>query len=533
MVEDDEKARWQWPQKGLPYKVLTLAKLMAHGIRSTSVGMNLRICRQQSIPFQTLPSCLPFHDTGCDAVATHFQHTKMYLCTMKSLVSLTFALFLAVFGLLAQSAPVRQIQLEESLRLALANNAQVRKNKLDRQLLERKFKEARSAVLPNVNAGVNLDWYPVLPTQLLPGQLFGQADGTFVPTQFGRPWQLMGAVTVEQPLLNESARRSIPAANVTRGISDMLLEKSNEEVLYNTATIFYQTLQTEQLLRGVNANVDKLQALQGMAELQLANGYAIPTDVKRIRVARTNLETMRQNLLTAIGGLRQTLQFLCGIPYDEPLELIADIGTPAADSLRWQSLTLETETTTEHRLLMYQLEMTRIHYRSARAEAFPILDLYGAASAQAFRSDINFFEPDRRWYGMMAVGLKMKVPLYDGFRVHNKAWVFKLEEKKFQEDHRQFVSAKTLEFRMAQEQFKNALRALSTQNDNVTLAREITDKLLLQYKEGVASLTDLLNAQTALSEAETNYWQQVFGYKLAVLKLLKAAGRLEDLQQIK
>ena len=60
----------------------------------------------------------------------------------------------------------------------------------------------------------------------------------------------------------------------------------------------------------------------------------------------------------------------------------------------------------------------------------------------------------------------------------------------------------------------------------MALAHEITDKLVLQYKEGVASLTDLLNAQTALSEAETNYWQQVFSYKLAVLKLLKAAGQL-------
>jgi outer membrane protein len=448
---------------------------------------------------------------------------------MKCQATIFLALIILTNVAVAQSG-IRAIHLEEGLQLALANNAQVRKNKLDRQLLERKFKEARSAVLPDVNAGINLDWYPLLPTQLLPGQLFGMGDGTFVSTQFGRPWQLSGTITMEQPVLNESARRSIPALNVTRGISDMLLEKSNEDVIFNTATVFYQTLQMEQLLRGVKANVGKLEALQGMAELQLANGYAIPTDVKRIRVARTNLETQRQNLLTAISSLRQTLQFLCGLPYEDPLELLEEVGTPAADSLRWQSLNLVTETTTEHRLLMYQLEMTRIQGRSVLAEAFPTLDFYAAVSAQAFRPDINFFEPDRRWYGMAAVGFKLKAPLFDGFRVHNKSWVFKLEEKKLEEDHRQFVAAKTLDFRMAHEQFQNALRALQTQNDNVALAQEITDKLLLQYKEGIASLTDLLNAQTALSEAETNYWQQVFGYKLAVLKLLKSAGRLEDLK---
>ena len=88
-----------------------------------------------------------------------------------------------------------------------------------------------------------------------------------------------------------------------------------------------------------------------------------------------------------------------------------------------------------------------------------------------------------------------------------------------------------LEFIQAREQLQNALQALQTQTDNVGLAREITDKLVLQYKEGVMSLTDLLNSQTALSEAETNYWQQVFAYKLAVLKLLKASGKLEELKK--
>lgn len=448
---------------------------------------------------------------------------------MKYLLSIALCLMLLVNAATAQNL-THQLQLEESIQLAIANNAQVRKSKLDRQSLERKAKEAKRAVLPEVNAGVSLDWYPTLPTQLLPGELFGQADGTFIPAQFGRPWQLAGTVTIKQPLVNESARRIIPALNITRNINDMLLERSNEEVIYNTATIFYQALQTEQFLRAVNANVEKLAALQGMAELQLANGFAIPTDVKRIQVARTNLETQRQNLLSSINSLQQTLQYLCGLPYDETLELVAEISAPAADSSRWQSLSLDVETTTENRLLGYQLEMARIRDRSARAEAVPTLDLYGALSAQAFRDDINFFEPNRRWYGMAVVGVKLNMPIFDRLRVHNKSLIFRLEAKKTEEDRRQLIAGKNLEFRIAHEQFQNALQALRTQNDNVTLAREITDKLMLQYREGIASLTDLLTAQTALSEAETNYWQQVFGYKLAVLKLLKAAGRLDALQ---
>jgi outer membrane protein TolC len=448
---------------------------------------------------------------------------------MKRLVISTATALALQIGTALGQAPL-QLSLSESIRLAISNSAQIEKSKIDRQILERRVKEARSEGFPQITTFVNLDWWPLLPTQLLPGELFNQPEGSFQALQFGRPWQLAGHVVLEQNLINEAAKRSVPALKTSRGISDLLIERAEYDVIFNTAGIFYQTLQAEQLLRAIDANLGKMETLQGMAELLLANGYAVPTDVKRIRVAKTNLSTQRQNLLTGISSLRQTLQFLCGLPLGEPLDLTGETGSPGADSLLWLGLTLDPRSTNEHRLVEHHKDLLRIQRRSAIAEALPSMSAFASLSAQAFRPDINFFDLDRRWYGAAGAGVRLKVPIFDGFRVHNKAKVFKLEEDKLEEDRRQLESAKALEFRQAREQFQANLQALRTQSDNVALAREITDKLLLQYKEGVAPLTDLLNAQTALSEAETYYWQQVFGYKLAVLKLLKAAGRLELLK---
>ncbi len=453
----------------------------------------------------------------------------MYLCGMKnSLPILLWSVFIGIIN--AQPAPIRPISLSDCLRLSLDNSAQVRKAQLDRQGIEKRLQEGRSAALPQINAGVNMDYLPVLPTQLIPGELFGMADNTYLPVQFGRSWQLTGSISVQQQLYNESARRMAPAANISRNIYDLLQTRSEEDVIYSTATVFYQTLQTEQLLRALNANLDKLDALQRMAQLQLANGYAIPTDVKRIQVAHTNLETQRQNLYTAISGLRQTLQFLCGVSYDEAFDPVDDMAAPAADSARWQNLVLAAETTTEYRLLLHQVELNHIQLNSLKAENVPNFSAYASAYTQTFRPDANFFDIDRRWYGAVALGLKMQIPIFDGFRRLHKSDFLAIEGQKLAEDRRQLNSAKELEFRQAREQLQSALRGLRTQTDNVGLAREISDKLMLQYKEGVVSLTDLLNAQTALSEAETNYWQQVFSYKLAVLKMLKTTGKLNELK---
>jgi outer membrane protein TolC len=449
---------------------------------------------------------------------------------MKKLVPLLIWAFFAG-KILAQTAAPRPVTLGQSLDMALANSPQLKKAQLDREGFELRLKEARGAAYPQIASTFTYEYAPVLPTQLLPGQIFGMAEGTVVPAQFGRPWQMMGGVMVTQRIYDESMFRGIPAISAGRSVSDLLVARTEEEILFNTATVFYQTFQTEQLLRALNANAEKLDALQRMAELQLANDYAIPTDVKRIRVARTNLETQRQKLLTGISVLHQTLQYLCGVSFEEKLQLTENLDNPAADSSRWLSLTFEPETTTEHQLILRSLELNRIQTRSKWAERLPSLSAYANGLYQAWRDDGNIFNSNTVWYAAAAFGLKVDVPIFDGFSRNRKVNVLKLEAQKLEEDRRQLDGAKTLEFRQAREELQNALRVLQYQSDNVALAREITDKLLLQYKEGVVSLTDLLGAQTAMSEAETNYWQQVFGYKLAVLKLLKASGKLEELKK--
>jgi outer membrane protein TolC len=207
------------------------------------------------------------------------------------------------------------------------------------------------------------------------------------------------------------------------------------------------------------------------------------------------------------------------------------MSNPAADSLRWMSLIFEPDSITEHLLILRSLELNRIQTRSKWAERLPSLSAYATGMYQTWRDDWNVFNSNGTWYGAAAFGLKLDVPIFDGFSRNRKVDVLELEALKLEEDRRQLDGAKMLEFRQAQEELHNAIHLLQYQSDNVALAREITDKLLLQYKEGVVPLTDLLNAQTAMSEAETNYWQQVFGYKLAVLKLLKASGKLEELKK--
>jgi outer membrane protein TolC len=435
--------------------------------------------------------------------------------------------FLALFlqSPFAQSPQIHTVTLGESLKLSLENSEQIKKARIDRQALEQRLREGRSAALPRINLGVNFDYYPLLPTSLVPGAPFGRSD--YLPLQFGMPWQFTTALNIQQPIYDESLRRAAPVANVTRSICDLLIDRSEEEVMYNTALVFYQTLQTQQLLHTVDANAEKLASLQKIAELQLKNGYAMPLDVKRIRVAVTNLNAQRQNLLTNISALNETLHFLCGQPFEAPFDPKESIENPAADSAKWLAIECEADRSIEYKILQRNLELNKVQAGSLRAENFPKLSAYAGGFIQSQLPDANLFNTEGRWYGMAAVGFRFELPVFNGFRRRHKSAQLQLEAQKLAADQRQLLRVKALEFRQGQEQLKNTLNALHNQVENVALAREIAEKMLLTYQAGNAPLTELLNAQTALSEAETNYWQQVFAYKISVVRLLKAAGKME------
>ena len=438
--------------------------------------------------------------------------------------ALTFLLLMLAMPAFSQQKI--SLTLAETIEKAIENSAQIKKAQTDREALELRFREQRSAAWPQVKTGVNFDVFPLLPTQLIPGEVLGRPDGSYVPVQFGRPWQLTGSVSAEQMLYSEAGRRMAPAAEASRTISDLLITRSEDEIAFQTASLWYQMLQTAQLRRSVHANMEKLQALQKMAELQFANGYITSTDVKRIKVALTNLETQRQNLDNGISALRETLQMLCGIPFEQELIAAESVENPAADSTEWLSLDLEPKASTEMKLLGYQESLNHIQTHAAAADNWPVISAYATAWAQNQGNNPLAFT-SRKWYGMGVVGVKMQANLFDGNRRKHKISLLKMDLRKIREDLRQLEQAKTLEFRQARIQLVSSLRGLRTQSENVALAQEITEKMTLRYKAGELPLTDLLNAQTARSEAETNYWQQVFTYKLATLKLAKASGKIE------
>ncbi|MDZ7849183.1 MAG: hypothetical protein U5L96_22050 [Owenweeksia sp.] len=70
----------------------------------------------------------------------------------------------------------------------------------------------------------------------------------------------------------------------------------------------------------------------------------------------------------------------------------------------------------------------------------------------------------------------------------------------------------------------NSLKSVEAQRENKQLALEVYDETQLLYKEQVATLSELLDAENAFREAQVNYYKELLKFKQSELDLLKSQG---------
>ena len=130
---------------------------------------------------------------------------------------------------------------------------------------------------------------------------------------------------------------------------------------------------------------------------------------------------------------------------------------------------------------------------------------------------------------MNTIGLKATIPIFSSGMRKEKV---KQSQLKFEQSQEDFdLNRKYLEtgYQNSVNSLLSSWSNLQDQQENKALANQVYSQVKLQFNEGMASLTDLLNVETSLLEAESLFNQQLLKYKLAEIELLKATGKLKTL----
>jgi outer membrane protein len=432
-------------------------------------------------------------------------------------------------GAMAQQ-PV-QLQLKDALRYALEANVNARKARLDVENSQYQIDEVRSRALPQISGSGALTYNPILQQSALPGDFFGQ-PGTTLLVAFGQKWNANAGLALSQTLFDHSVFTGLKAARTTSEFYRLNAQLTEEQILEQVATNYYRVLVQRQQVSVIDSTIKNTEKLQNILQSLFDNGLAKRIDVDRVRVSVSNLRSNRQQLLNAVSLQENQLKFLMGMPIETPiiipdvaLDAIRPQAVPQGDSINVSGRTELAVLNTQEKLLQYQKQATKGEY-------YPALSLASSYSYQGLSNGFPIFKGQKsgaNWFDVASVGLNLRVPIFNGFATRSRLRQADVSIRRLQEDIANTRLSLNLAYENARTQINNSIITLNNQKENVELAQQVYSNTQNNYNNGLATLTDLLEAENSQTEAQNNYSAALLDYRVAEIQLIKAQGTLKTL----
>ena len=121
----------------------------------------------------------------------------------------------------------------------------------------------------------------------------------------------------------------------------------------------------------------------------------------------------------------------------------------------------------------------------------------------------------------------MRLPIFDGLdkRYKTRKALVDIENIRLaQENTRKSLQTQYLN---ATNDLMNNQRNFKKQKDNYLLAEDVYTVTMERYREGITSMTELLQDEMRMSEAQNNYISAHYNYRITNLMLLKMTGQIE------
>lgn len=440
----------------------------------------------------------------------------------------TFALFIAFLASANVMAQSRTLTLQDAIIFALENKADAKKARLDVEKGEYEIQEIRSRALPQIAANGNLTYNPILQTTVIDGAGFG-APGTTIQAAFGQKWISTAGLTLNQALYDQSVFIGLKAAKSTREFYQINAQLTEEQVIERVANAYYQVYVTRQNLEVLENNLKNSNKVKDIIQGQFDNGLAKKIDLDRTAVRISNINTLRQQTLNAVVLQENALKFFMGMPIE------TEITIPETEFEVNEVVLSEapnTATRTEYLLLKKNEQLLEFQKKAVQSAFYPRLSLVAGYNFIGQGPEMPWFRKPSEgvfWSDFASIGLNLNVPIFTGFGTRAKVRQAENDLQAVRVDLEDTKLALDLEYTNAKTQIRNSIISINNQKANAKLAQEVLTNTNNNYLQGLASLTDLLDAENELVEAQNNYTTALLDYKLAEIQLIKSKGELKTL----
>lgn len=312
---------------------------------------------------------------------------------------------------------------------------------------------------------------------------------------------------------NKLASLQVDARNLQRDVAD-------DQIVMDTEFLYFKILELHETDKTLTAVEKELESIHQDATNAWENGIVNKNDVLSVELMLDQLSALRIKANNGRNLLRRALAKHIGMPdqdIDVDTTMNKDIIAPEQLAISVQTAL---ENRSESRLLDLYVEKSVLERKIAAANMLPVLAVGATASYSKFTTN----DWNKRFMGFVTIQMPLSAFWSERHEYKRK----KIEEQKsydFRQDKRELISLQILDaydnLVSTYKQTQVAQKSIAKAEENMRINQE-------HYREGLTTMSVLLDAQRQQQQALGQYNTAVSEYLQAKTKYLILTGRRQN-----
>lgn len=416
-----------------------------------------------------------------------------------------------------------KLSLNDAINKALEKNWDIQIAQKDIQRSQEQINEAYANAFPRIEFSGRYVRNIKLPVLFLPPNSPINPSDQTATFELGSKNSIDAGFSVSQVLYNQKVNTAIQIAGEYSQYSIEGDKAAKSNVILDVKRAFYNVLLMKKLIIVTRQNNESARANYENVGKLFEKGVSSEYDYLRSEVQLANVQPLmiqtENNLTLALNYLKSLLTIDMNQPIDVvgdlkyedvPVELIAErkesaiTNNPSYKQLSIQESLLERNVTIQ------------------RSDYFPTLAAFGAYNFQT--QDNTFKWKDYQWAKSFSLGLQFTYTLFDGFSRGARIEQAIIDREKVSLTKRKVEEGLKMQLTQTELRMIESKKRITAQEKNLQQAEKTTKIAETRYRSGIGTQLEIIDTQTALTFAQTNYAQAIYDYLVAKAEWEKAVS---------
>jgi outer membrane protein len=415
----------------------------------------------------------------------------------------------------SQSDSLSSATLPACVQYALTHQPVIQQSLLDEEIARATIRTKLGDWFPQISLDGYYQHNVKLPTSFFNGNY--TATGTSNISSFG--------ISGTQNIFNRDVFLAARSSGEIKKATSQITDSTRIGIVADVSKAFYDVLLTQKQISVLDEAIVRLNRSLQDAYNQYQGGIVDKTDYKRATISLNNAKAQKkqqQDLLTAkYFYLRQ----LMGYPDSTQLQLQYD-STELEREIQFDTLQqINYDNRIEYQLLQTEKNLQQYNLKYYKWGYLPSAYIYGVYNFSYLNSD--FGKLYERAFPNSNIGVQLNFPIFQGTKrtYQVKAARYLVERLDWQMVTLQSVIR--TQYAQALAFYKGNLANYIALKENVQLATEVYNVLMLQYQQGIKTYLDVIIAESDLRTSQLNLYTALYQLLQSKIDVQRALGTLK------